>query len=140
MWRAGSDGFAGEKVLKNAAVALYRAKTDGRGIWRFFEPEMDASLQRRRALELDLREAMDRDEFELFYQPLYDLHLDQVCGFEALLRWDHPTRGFVPPDQFIPIAEEIGLISPLGDWVLRHACEEAAKWSNGVNASVNVST
>jgi diguanylate cyclase (GGDEF)-like protein len=137
---APSDGTAGEKLLKNADVALYRAKTDGRGIWRFFEPEMDASLQRRRALELDLREAMDRDEFELFYQPLYDLHLDQISGFEALLRWDHPTRGFVPPDQFIPIAEEIGLIIPLGEWVLRHACEEAAKWPNGLKVAVNVST
>jgi len=137
---APSDGSAGEKLLKNADVALYRAKTDGRGIWRFFEPEMDASLQRRRALELDLREAMDRDEFELFYQPLYDLHLDQVSGFEALLRWDHPTRGFVPPDQFIPIAEEIGLIIPLGEWVLRHACEEAAKWPNALKVAVNVST
>jgi diguanylate cyclase (GGDEF)-like protein len=137
---APSDGTAGEKLLKNADVALYRAKADGRGIWRFFEPEMDASLQRRRALELDLREAMDRDEFELFYQPLYDLHLDQISGFEALLRWDHPTRGFVPPDQFIPIAEEIGLIIPLGEWVLRHACEEAAKWPNGLKVAVNVST
>jgi diguanylate cyclase (GGDEF)-like protein len=137
---APSDGTAGEKLLKNADVALYRAKTDGRGIWRFFEPEMDASLQRRRALELDLREAMDRDEFELFYQPLYDLHLDQISGFEALLRWHHPTRGFVPPDQFIPIAEEIGLIIPLGEWVLRHACEQAATWPNELKVAVNVST
>ncbi len=137
---APSDGTAGEKLLKNADVALYRAKTDGRGVWRFFEPEMDASLQRRRALELDLREAMDRDEFELFYQPVYDLHLDQISGFEALLRWDHPTRGFVPPDEFIPIAEEIGLIIPLGEWVLHQACEQAATWPNELKVAVNVST
>src|SRR5258708_27011382 len=95
---APSDGTAGEKLLKNADLALYRAKTDGRGVSRFFQPEMDVSLQRSRGLELDLREAMDRDEFELFYQPVYDLHLDQISGFEALLRWDHPRRGFVPPD------------------------------------------
>ncbi|MGN1288530.1 MAG: diguanylate cyclase domain-containing protein, partial [Bradyrhizobium sp.] len=102
------DGTTGEKLLKNADVALYRAKMEGRGTWRFFEPAMDASLQRRRAIELDLREAMAKDEFSLFYQPLYDLHLDRICGFEALLRWHHPKRGLVPPDQFIPIAEEIG--------------------------------
>src|SRR5258708_35749025 len=107
---ARGDGTAGEKLLKNADVALYRAKTDGRGVWRFFEPEMDGSLQRRRALELDLREAMDRDEFELFYQPVYDLHLDQISGFQALMRLDHPTRGFLPPDEFFPVATVICIL------------------------------
>ncbi|MCA6124933.1 EAL domain-containing protein [Bradyrhizobium sp. WSM 1704] len=133
------DGTGGEKLLKNADVALYRAKMEGRGTWRFFEPAMDASLQRRRALELDLREAMAKDEFALFYQPLYDLHLDRICGFEALLRWHHPKRGMVPPDQFIPIAEEIGLIIPLGEWVLRRACEQAATWPSEMKLAVNVS-
>lgn len=136
---APGDGMTGEKLLKNADVALYRAKTDGRGTWRFFEPAMDAGLQRRRSLEFDLREAMDRDEFELFYQPLYDLRLDRISGFEALLRWRHPTRGLVSPDQFIPIAEETGLIIPLGEWVLRRACEQAAMWPNGLKIAVNVS-
>lgn len=133
------DGATGEKLLKNADVALYRAKMEGRGTWRFFEPSMDASLQRRRALELDLREAMSRDEFSLHYQPLYDLHLDCICGFEALLRWHHPKRGMVPPDQFIPIAEEIGLIGPLGEWVLNRACEQAATWPSEMKLAVNVS-
>ncbi|MHC2331502.1 EAL domain-containing protein [Bradyrhizobium sp. USDA 4454] len=133
------DGATGEKLLKNADVALYRAKMEGRGTWRFFEPAMDASLQRRRAIELDLREAMVKDEFSLFYQPLYDLHLDRICGFEALLRWHHPKRGLVPPDQFIPIAEEIGLIGPLGEWVLNRACEQAVTWPSEMKLAVNVS-
>ncbi|NEU99394.1 EAL domain-containing protein [Bradyrhizobium uaiense] len=133
------DGTTGEKLLKNADVALYRAKMEGRGTWRFFEPAMDASLQRRRAIELDLREAMSKDEFSLFYQPLYDLHLDRICGFEALLRWHHPKRGLVPPDQFIPIAEEIGLIGPLGEWVLHRACEQAVGWPSEMKLAVNVS-
>ncbi|MGF6429758.1 EAL domain-containing protein [Bradyrhizobium elkanii] len=133
------DGTTGEKLLKNADVALYRAKMEGRGTWRFFEPAMDASLQRRRAIELDLREAMAKDEFSLFYQPLYDLHLDRICGFEALLRWHHPKRGLVSPDQFIPIAEEIGLIGPLGEWVLNRACEQATTWPGEMKLAVNVS-
>ncbi|MBR0873830.1 EAL domain-containing protein [Bradyrhizobium tropiciagri] len=133
------DGTGGEKLLKNADVALYRAKMEGRGTWRFFEPAMDASLQRRRAIELDLREAMAKDEFALYYQPLYDLHLDRICGFEALLRWMHPKRGMVPPDQFIPIAEEIGLIIPLGEWVLQRACEQAVTWPSEMKLAVNVS-
>ncbi|MGY4423131.1 diguanylate cyclase (GGDEF)-like protein [Bradyrhizobium sp. JR6.1] len=133
------DGSTGEKLLKNADVALYRAKMEGRGTWRFFEPAMDASLQRRRAIELDLREAMAKDEFSLYYQPLYDLHLDRICGFEALLRWHHPKRGMVAPDQFIPIAEEIGLIAPLGEWVLNRACEQAVSWPSEMKLAVNVS-
>lgn len=133
------DGTTGEKLLKNADVAMYKAKFDGRGQWRFFEQEMDAALQRRRALELDLREAMDRNEFELFYQPLYDLQCDRICGFEALLRWRHPTRGFVSPDQFIQLAEEIGLIIPLGEWVIQTACEQAVEWPDNLKIAVNVS-
>jgi predicted signal transduction protein with EAL and GGDEF domain len=133
------DGADAEKLLKNADVALYRAKTDGRGTWRFFETEMDACLQARRALELDLRAAMANDEFELFYQMVYDLRTDRISGFEALLRWRHPTRGLVPPSQFIPIAEEIGLIIPIGEWVLRSACAQAAMWPEDLKLGVNVS-
>jgi diguanylate cyclase (GGDEF)-like protein len=136
---APNDGMTGEKLLKNADMALYRAKMDGRGTWRFFEPAMDASLQKRRAFELDLREAMSKDEFALFYQPIYDLRQDRISGFEALLRWCHPKRGLVPPDQFIPIAEEIGLITQLGKWALGRACEEAANWPNEIKIAVNVS-
>ncbi|RTL49533.1 MAG: EAL domain-containing protein [Bradyrhizobiaceae bacterium] len=137
---APNDGTSGEKLLKNADVALYRAKTDGRGIWRFFEPEMDAALQRRRALELDLREAMEKEQFEVYYQPIYDLRLDRISGFEALLRWNHPVRGMVSPDQFIPVAEEIGLIIPLGEWVLKRACERAALWPGDLKIAINVSS
>lgn len=136
---APADGATGEKLLKNADVALYRAKADGRATWRFFEPAMDASLQQRRALELDLREAMDKEDFALFYQPLYDLRGDRLSGFEALLRWAHPQRGMVPPDQFIPIAEETGLINPIGQWVLNRACEQAAMWPDEIKLAVNVS-
>ncbi|WP_456717450.1 MULTISPECIES: EAL domain-containing protein [unclassified Bradyrhizobium] len=136
---APSDGTTSEKLLKNADMALYRSKTDGRGTWRFFEPAMDASLQSRRALELDLREAMDKDEFTLFYQPIYDLRKDRISGFEALLRWRHPERGLVPPDQFIPIAEDIGLITQLGAWVLNRVCEQAVMWPDEIKVAVNVS-
>ncbi|WP_247316167.1 EAL domain-containing protein [Bradyrhizobium sp. 141] len=136
---APADGATGDKLLKNADVALYRAKADGRATWRFFEPAMDASLQQRRALELDLREAMDNEDFALFYQPLYDLQGDCLSGFEALLRWAHPERGQVPPDQFIPIAEETGLINPIGQWVLNRACEQAAMWPDEIKLAVNVS-
>lgn len=134
------DGTSGEKLLKNADVALYRAKSEGRGIWRFFETEMDESLQKRRALELDLREALNRNEFQLFYQPLYDVDLDKICGFEALLRWRHPVHGLVSPEQFISVAEEIGIIIPLGEWVLQQACQEAVLWPDDLKVAVNVSS
>ena len=115
-------------LLRNADLALYRAKQEGRGTWRFFSPDMDARAQARRALEMDLREAMSRDEFILYYQPLVNLRRQQVSGFEALLRWKHPMRGFVSPAEFIPLAEEIGLIVPIGAWVLQEATREAAGW------------
>jgi diguanylate cyclase (GGDEF)-like protein/PAS domain S-box-containing protein len=136
---APADGSTHQKLLKNADVALYRAKAEGRGTWRFFEAEMDARLQARRSLELDLHAALANDEFELFYQPQFDLRRDRVSEFEALLRWRHPTRGLVSPAEFIPIAEEIGLIVPLGEWVVRHACAEATSWPGHVKVAVNVS-
>ena len=136
---APDDGSTCEKLLKNSDVALYRAKADGRGTWRFFEPEMDARLQARLALELDLREALSNNEFELYYQPIYHIKHNRINGFEALLRWNHPVRGMVSPAEFIPVAEEIGLIVPLGAWVLQRACAEASDWPSNVRLAVNVS-
>ncbi len=136
---APSDGSSCDKLLKNAEVALDRGKSEARGSFRFFEPEMDARLQARRVLERDLRDALTREAFEVYYQPIYSLDTDRVCGFEALLRWNHPVRGFISPAEFIPIAEELGLIVPLGEWVLRRACEEAAHWPDGLKVAVNVS-
>jgi len=136
---APGDGSSCEKLIKNADVALYRAKADGRGTWRFFEVEMDIRLQARRALELDLREALANGEFQLHYQPIYDFRAQRIGGFEALVRWIHPTRGLVPPGDFIAIAEEIGLIVPLGAWCLKTACRDAMRWPDGIKVAVNVS-
>ena len=136
---APADGALCERLLKNADLALYRAKAEQRGVWRFFEAEMDALLQTRRRLELELREALANDELKLLYQPIYDLERERICGFEALLRWQHPTRGMVSPAEFIPIAEEIGLIVAFGEWVLHQACAEASKWPEHVKLAVNVS-
>ncbi|WP_246725078.1 EAL domain-containing protein [Beijerinckia sp. L45] len=136
---APGDGTSYGKLLKNADVALYKAKADGRDTWRFFEMEMDARLQARRALELDLREALAEGWFELYYQPLFDFKRNEIGGFEALLRWNHPVRGMISPSEFIPIAEEIGLITQLGEWVLNQACREAQTWPEDIRIAVNVS-
>ena len=136
---APNDGRDPEQLLKNADLALYRAKSDGRGLYRFFEPEMDARMQARRALEIDLHKAIANNEFELFYQPLVDMRTERVTGFEALIRWHHPERGMIPPLDFIGVAEETGLIGPIGDWVLRRACAEAATWPSDVKIAVNLS-
>ena len=134
------DGSDADQLQKNGDMALYRAKSEGRGTYRFFETEMDARMQTRRALELDLRKAVLRDEFELYYQPLVDLHTNEITTLEALLRWHHPTRGLVPPIEFIPLAEEIGLIVPIGEWVLRRACLAAMSWpGNNIRVAVNLS-
>ena len=120
-------------------MALYGAKDDGRGTYRFFEPEMDTRMRARRDLEMDLRQALARDEFELYYQPLVSLETNEVTAVEALLRWKHPTRGMVSPADFIPVAEEMGLIVPLGEWVLKTACKEATSWPDHVKVAVNLS-
>jgi predicted signal transduction protein with EAL and GGDEF domain len=136
---APQDGHTTDILLKNADMALYRAKAEGRGTFSFFEPEMDAKMHARRALELDLRKALANEEFELHYQPIYDLTTERVTGFEALVRWRHPVRGMVSPADFIPLAEEIGVILPLGEWVLRRATADASTWPQHVNVAVNVS-
>ena len=126
-------------MLKNADTALYRAKAAGRGTWRLFEPIMDAQLQERRALEIDLRRALAGDEFLLHFQPVLTTRTKVVNGFEALIRWQHPLHGLLRPNQFIPLCEEIGLIVPLGEWVLREACRQAAAWSDRISVAVNLS-
>jgi diguanylate cyclase (GGDEF)-like protein len=136
---APSDGTSPDQLLKNADMAMYRAKADGRGTHRFFEPEMDARLQARRALELDLRRAIVQGEFELQYQPLVNIKTGSVTGFEALVRWQHSERGIVAPGEFVALAEETGLIGALGEWVLRTACEEAATWPDHIKVAVNLS-
>jgi diguanylate cyclase (GGDEF)-like protein/PAS domain S-box-containing protein len=136
---APGDGEASDALLRNADMALYRAKAEGRGTAHFFEPDMDRRIQARRMLELDLRKAFAHSEFELFYQPLINLQANAVAGFEALLRWRHPERGMIAPAEFIPLAEEIGLIVPLGEWVLRQACTEAMRWPAGLKVAVNLS-
>jgi diguanylate cyclase (GGDEF)-like protein len=136
---APNDGSDPDKLLKNADMALYRAKSDGRDSWRFFEPDMDARMQARRAIEIDLRRALALGEFEVYYQPLIALKTEKITGFEALLRWHHPERGMIPPMEFIPIAEEIGLIGQIGAWVLKQACLEAVKWPDDIYVAVNLS-
>jgi diguanylate cyclase (GGDEF)-like protein len=133
-----TDASIPAKLLQHADIALYRAKEEGRNASRFFEPEMDARLQRRKAVEHDLRLALSRDELELFYQPKISLLNDELAGVEALVRWRHPERGLVPPGEFIGIAEETGLILQLGEWVLRSAARQATLWP-GLQISVNIS-
>ncbi|MGY3441624.1 diguanylate cyclase (GGDEF)-like protein [Bradyrhizobium sp. USDA 4473] len=133
------DGTDSDEVLRSADLALYSAKSGGRGSFRFFEPELDRLLQARRSLERDMRSALANGEFELHYQPFIHVASGETCGFEALLRWHHPQRGMVSPVQFIPLAEETGLIVPLGEWVLRTACAEAAKWPDHLKIAINLS-
>jgi diguanylate cyclase (GGDEF)-like protein len=136
---APDDGDNVDQLLKNADMALYQAKGDGRAGFHFFESEMDVKAQARRVLELDLRKAVTAGEFEVFYQPIVNLKENRISGFEALLRWNHPTRGRVPPNDFIPLAEETGLIGAIGEWVIRQACAEARTWQSDLRVAVNVS-
>lgn len=133
------DGQDSETLFRNADIALYRAKDSGRGMYRFFEPAMDASLRERQALEKELRRAVAGEEFELHYQPLINAESGEVTGFEALARWRNPDRGLLPPSEFIPMAEDIGLIGTLGEWVLRRACLDAVTWPGQLKVAVNLS-
>lgn len=134
-----NDLSSADTLLRSADLALYRAKAEGRGTFCFFEPGMNEKVQARRAIELDLRAALVRDELEVFYQPLFNLSAGHVGGFEALVRWRHPERGLVSPAQFIPVAEELGLIVPLGEWVMIQACREAVTWPDHIKVAVNLS-
>jgi diguanylate cyclase (GGDEF)-like protein len=136
---APDDGRDGGTLLRNADLALYRAKEAGRGTYAFFEESLNQRAQERRQLESDLRLALDRGEFELHYQPLFDLEHNRICSFEALIRWNHPKRGLVSPADFIPVAEDTGLIVPIGAWVIREACARAATWPEQIRIAVNVS-
>ena len=136
---APGDGHTAETLLKNADTALYRAKSEGRGNYHFFEKGMDEALQHRRLLEQGLKVALARGEFRLVYQPLMDLEQNRICCLEALLRWDHPERGLISPMEFIPVAEETGVITSIGEWVLREACKAATAWPEHVRIAVNLS-
>lgn len=128
-----------EHLMSCADTALYSAKDEGRGIYKFFELEMGAQLRDRRMLEHDARYAVARNELSLVYQPQVDIGTGEVTGFEALVRWDHPERGRISPAEFIPVAEDSGLILQIGEWVLRHACQQASKWTNPLSVAINVS-
>jgi diguanylate cyclase (GGDEF)-like protein len=132
-------GADAERLLRNADLALYRVKSAGRNGVRFFEPTMETEARSRHALEQDLRDAIARGEFELHYQTIVDFTARQVCGAEALVRWRHPQRGLILPDRFIPLAEEVGLISSLGEWIMRQACADAAKWPSHLKVAINLS-
>jgi diguanylate cyclase (GGDEF)-like protein len=134
-----SSGISADTLLKNADMALYRAKADGRGTFCFFQEELAQTVEARRILELDLRKALVNEEFELFFQPLVNLKSGKIATCEALLRWNHPMRGTVSPIDIIPVAEDMGLIVDLGRWILRKACMECMKWPEGVSVAVNFS-
>ena len=133
------DGTKAERLVRDADLALYRAKADGGHCYRFFEPEMEARLQARRQLEADLQDAIASESFELFYQPIIDTRTNAIVGCEALVRWMHPVQGKMCPSDFIPIAEETGLIVPLGEWVLDRACKDALTWPELLSVAVNLS-
>jgi diguanylate cyclase (GGDEF)-like protein len=137
---APKDGVDGEMLLRNADLALYKAKQDRRGTYRLFEPDMNSHLQSRRDLEVALRSALQNGEFEVYYQPLLNLKHNEVCSFEALIRWNRPGIGMVSPAHFIPLAEETGLINQIGEWVMREACREAVSWPDHIMVSVNLSS
>ena len=136
---APDDGRTAEALMKNADLAAYRAKADGRGCFHFFEPGMDVALKERLVFEMELRGALGRGELVLVFQPLYRLEDNRISSVEALLRWNHPQRGLITPDQIIPAAEKSGLIGPIGEWVLREACRMAATWPEHISIAVNVS-
>jgi diguanylate cyclase (GGDEF)-like protein len=136
---APSDGTDGMELMKHADLALYRAKDDGKATYHFFEPALDEQARQRRQMELDLRRAIREGGFELHFQPLYNIAENTLQGFEALIRWPHPERGMISPVDFIPLAEETGLIVPIGEWVIREACRQASVWPEDMSVAVNVS-
>jgi diguanylate cyclase (GGDEF)-like protein/PAS domain S-box-containing protein len=136
---APEHGTDSDRLMKNADLALYKVKAEGRNGYRFFEPAMGVAAQSRHAFEVDLRVALAQEQFDLRYQPIVDSATKEVTGVEALIRWNHPDKGIILPDDFIPIAEEIGLVIPIGEWVLRRACDDAAKWPSSVKVAVNLS-
>ena len=136
---APADGDTATTVLRHAGIALARAKGDGGQRMCFFEQSMDKALQRRRMVEHELRLALGREEFEVVYQPQYDLATERQCGSEALVRWHHPVHGKIAPGHFISVAEDTGLIVPLGEWVLRRACSDAVNWPEPLIVAVNLS-
>jgi predicted signal transduction protein with EAL and GGDEF domain len=136
---APQDAVEADALVRHADLALYKAKSEGRSRYRLFEPTMEAEARDRRDLEEDIRQALLHDEFELHYQTVVDVEQQQCCGAEALVRWRHPERGLLFPDQFIGLAEESGLIVPLGEWILRRACADAAKWPAHFTVAVNLS-
>ncbi len=137
---ADSDEIDVDTLLRNADLALYRAKDDGRGIYRYYEAQLNDRAQTRRQVETDLRKAIEAGEFELYFQPLFDLKSNRIGSFEALIRWNHPERGLVSPAEFIPVAEDSGLIVPIGAWAMREACSRAMQWPEHVRVAVNVSS
>jgi diguanylate cyclase (GGDEF)-like protein len=133
------DASSSDELLKCADMALYGAKADGRGTCRFFEPEMNARVKARRRLEIDLRAAIAGKQFEMFYQPIVSVSNSEVIAFEALIRWRHPDRGMISPAEFIPVAEETGLIIPLGEWILGQVCGDALSWPRNIRVAINLS-
>ena len=133
------DGCTPETLIRNADLSLYHAKGNGRGTFSFFEPEMETRMQARHAMESALRNALAAGELELYYQPIVGLDRNEIKGFEALIRWHHPEKGTVSPDEFVPLAEETGLIIPVGEWTIREACATAARWPGGLRVAVNLS-
>ncbi len=137
---APNDGKSADEILRNADMALYRAKGESRDTWRFFKPEMEADARARRRLELDLRNALANEAFEIYYQPIVDLKTNRILTCEALLRWPHKERGLISPAEFIPVAEEMGIITEIDQWVLRKACVECRQWGGNINVAVNLSS
>jgi diguanylate cyclase (GGDEF)-like protein len=133
------DGATGDNLLKSADLALYRAKNEGKSVYHFFEPSLDEEASRRRRIEADMRQAVRDGAFELHFQPLYSLDEQRLKGFETLMRWTHPERGPISPAEFIPIAEETGLIVQMGEWAVREACAQAATWPDDISVAVNIS-
>jgi diguanylate cyclase (GGDEF)-like protein len=136
---ANADGMSAENLLKSADIAMYGAKASGPGTYRMFDPQMEAIVQARTSLEREMRNGIVENQFRVFYQPLVNLRTQKVAGFEALMRWEHPERGLVSPAEFIPLAEDTGLIVRLGEWAMREACSEAMNWPTEISVSVNLS-